>query len=72
MDFARRDAVKVLTQCILNSSYEEISKEIKSSMNANGKILPDDLRRSLCTLGKVTDFEVMKVINLLSMDGSIF
>jgi hypothetical protein len=46
MDFARKDAVNVLVRCVLNSSPEQIQREI-SNFAKNDKISADDLRKVL-------------------------
>ena len=46
MDFARKDAVNVLVRCVLNSSPEQIQREI-SNFAKYDKISADDLRKVL-------------------------
>ena len=73
MDFQRKDAVNVLVQCILQSSYEQINLEVNKLAKGSGgidKITSDELRKILCSLGGAS-FDVQKIINLLSIDNQI-
>jgi|TARA_B110000285_G_C15116843_1_gene614633 hypothetical protein len=71
MDFARKDAVNVLVRCILNSSSEQIHREI-SNFAKYEKISADDLRNVLSRVAGISDFDAQKVIKLIAVEGSIF
>ena len=71
MDFARKDAVAVLAQCILNSSVDEIRSTAVYSQtgNAQSRIPVLKLRGVLQESGGAADFEAHKVTTLLAADG---
>ena len=71
MDFARKDAVAVLVQCILNSSVDEIRSTAVYSQQgvAQDRIPAPKLRKVLQESGGAADFEAHKVTTLLAADG---
>jgi hypothetical protein len=71
MDFARKDAVNVLVRCVLNSSPEQIHREL-SNFAKYEKISADDLRKVLAQVAGISDFDAQKVIKLIAVEGSIF
>jgi len=71
MDFGRKEAVNVLVRCVLNSSPEQIQREV-SHYAKHDKIAADDLRKVLSQVAGISDFDAQKVIQLIAVEGSIF
>jgi hypothetical protein len=71
MDFGRKEAVNVLVRCVLNSSPEQIQREV-SNFAKHDKISADDLRKVLAQLAGISDFDAQKVIALIAVEGSVF
>ena len=71
MDFARKDAVAVLVQCILNSTVDEIrSMAVYSTQGvAQDRIPAAKVRKVLQESGGAADFEAHKVTDVLAADG---
>ena len=60
-DASSKAAIKVLTECILNSSYEQIIKEVKRNEDQDGNIYCQALRKTLMSLANITDMDASKV-----------
>jgi len=71
MDFARKGAIAVLVQCILNSSVDEIRNQAVYSQEgvAQDRIPAPKLRKVLQESGGAADFEALKVTGALAADG---
>ena len=70
MPSSKGDVINVLAQCVLNSSFEEIKREV-IRWSKQDSILPDRLRKVLQDLGGAADFDTQKVANYLGGEGGI-
>lgn len=70
-DFQRQHATKILIKAILESSVEELSREVLIS-SVNDRVRIDDIRRILHNFGGASDNDTLVVTNLISANGVIF
>ena len=72
-DLQRRDAVNVMVQCVLNSSFDEIKREADrwSRGDRPGQLITERIKKVLQDFGGVGDTDANKVISYLSVDGGI-